>query len=57
MTLVFFAGDCPNCEEDQINLTPATYKAINEGIAVNEIATSAAAAAVLEDIFSSALPS
>ncbi|KAF8948053.1 hypothetical protein BGZ47_006726 [Haplosporangium gracile] len=43
MIIAALAGDCPECEDNQINLTPAAYKAINEGMALNETATAAAA--------------
>lgn len=52
MILAALAGDCPNCEVNQITLTPAAYKAINEGVASNETATGATAAAVSEGFFS-----
>ncbi|KAF9145040.1 hypothetical protein BGX30_010565 [Mortierella sp. GBA39] len=50
--LATLAGDCPSCEEHQINLTPAAYKAINEGVASNAIATGATSATVSEGFFS-----
>ncbi|KAF8948052.1 hypothetical protein BGZ47_006725 [Haplosporangium gracile] len=30
--IAVLAGDCSKCEEGQINLTPAAYKAVNEGV-------------------------
>ncbi|KAF9157117.1 hypothetical protein BG015_000010 [Linnemannia schmuckeri] len=43
MIIAVLAGDCSECEDNQINLTPAAYKAINEGVALNETAAVAAA--------------